>query len=138
MIAREIGVLLPFGAAQPYDLVADLGDGHFLRVQCKTARAVKGGCVTFNGHRTDHGRGRRSYDGLADAFGVHYPANDSIYVLPVSDVTCQVVSLRLEPTRNNQRLGIRLAADYEIDRWSIDSLRALTPRPGITDRVVST
>lgn len=138
LIARDIGVLMPFGGAQPYDLVADLGDGHFLRVQCKTARSVRGGCVTFNGHRTDHGRGRRSYAGLADAFGVYFPPEESIYVVPVSEVTCQVVTLRREPTKNNQQHGIRFAADYEIDRWSIDSLRVLASRPSIPGDVVST
>ena len=94
--------------------------------------------MTFNGHRTDHPRGRRSYAGLADAFGVDYPPDESIYVLPVSELTCQVVSLRLEPTRNNQQLGIRFAAEYEIDRWSIDSLRALASRPCITEEVSRT
>jgi hypothetical protein len=36
--------------------------------------------------------------------------------------------LRIEPTLNNQRRGIRFAADFELDRWSADDLRALVPR----------
>ena len=129
LILRGVCVLTPFGGSQPYDLLADLGDSHFLRVQCKTARPIKGGCLTFNGHRTDHGQGRRSYAGLADAFGVHFPQNGSIYIVPVSDISCQVVRLRLEPTRNNQRIGVRFASDYAIDKWSIDSLRRLANPP---------
>jgi hypothetical protein len=105
---------------QPYDLVVDLGGGCFLRVQCKTAREV-GGCITFNGHRTDHGHGRRDYLGLADVFGIFYAANETTYLIP---------RLRLEPTRNNQKQGIRFASDYEIDRWSVESLRALASQEG--------
>ena len=33
--------------------------------------------------------------------------------------------MRLTPARNNQRLGIRYAADYEIDRWTFEKLAAL-------------
>jgi hypothetical protein len=31
----------------------------------------------------------------------------------------------LEPTLNNQRRGIRHATDFEIDRWTVDSLREI-------------
>jgi hypothetical protein len=32
---------------------------------------------------------------------------------------------RLSCVRHNQRRGIRFAAEFELDRWSLDSLRAL-------------
>jgi len=137
LVARNISVLLPFGGGGPYDLGADLGDGHFLRIQCKTARPVKGGCLSFNGRRTDHGHGRRSYVGLADVFGVHDPQTGSVYLVPVSEASYYAITLRLEPTKNNQRLGIRFAADYEIDRWSIESLRQLVSTSEITAEVAT-
>ena len=56
---------------------------------------------------------------------------DHVYLVP-DRRRCQSCGprLRLEPTRNNQKLGIRFAADYEIDRWSIESLRGLVSQEG--------
>lgn len=118
-VRRGYDVLVPFGGGQPYDLVVDLGGRDFLRVQCKTARPVKD-CVVFNGRSTDHGHGRRSYEGRADIFGAYFPPQDKIYLVPV--IPNFVPRLRLRPARNNQKRGIRLAADYEFDRWSREAL----------------
>ena len=79
----------------------------------------------FNCRSTDHGRGALSYLGLADVFGVYFPENRGVYLVPVAVVDCEKAILRLEPTRNNQRERIRMAADYEFDRWSDEELRAL-------------
>jgi hypothetical protein len=35
--------------------------------------------------------------------------------------------LRLEPPKNNQRRGVRFAAEFEIDRWGRKRLEALLP-----------
>jgi len=121
---RGFEVLVPFGDGQPYDLVVELGTS-MLRVQCKRAWPSKG-CLLFNSHSTDHGQGRRSYRGLADIFGVYFPQNDGVYLVPVHEILAVKGSLRLEPTRNNQRRGVRFAADYKIDRWTLDGLREVT------------
>ena len=122
LVRRGFDVLVPFGEGQPYDLAIDLDGATFIRVQCKTAWPQKG-CLMFNPHATDHGRGRQSYVGRADVFGVYFPPEESVYLVPVAAVTRFSGRLRLEPTRNNQKRRIRFAADFEIDRWTIDSLR---------------
>ena len=122
---REYAVLVPFGGGHAYDLAVDLGD-RVVRVQCKTAWPV-GGCLVFNCRSTDHGHGRRSYFGLADVFGVYFPPSACVYLVPVNAVAGFNGRLRLEPTRNNQRRGIRMAAEYEIDRWTPERLAALVP-----------
>jgi hypothetical protein len=119
-IQRGYGVLVPFGGGQPYDLVIELGSA-LLRVQCKRAWP-SGGCLVFNSRGTDHGNGRRSYRGLADIFGVHFPQNDSVYLVPIDEVADSKGWLRVEPARNNQKRGVRFAADFEIDRWTIEGL----------------
>jgi hypothetical protein len=124
LIARNFEVLVPFGGGQPYDLVVHLAGTSFLRVQCKTGRQVAD-CVVCNCRRTDHGRGRRSYTGLADAFGVYFPPSQSVYLVPVHEAVGFGIRLRLKPARNNQKQGIRFAADYEIDRWSVGALLAM-------------
>ena len=122
-------VLVPFGEGHPYDLAIDLGEPRILRVQCKTAWRV-GGCLVFNTLSTDHGRGPRSYVGHAELFGVYFRPTAAVYLLPIDAVAATEGRLRLEPTRNNQKLGIRFAADFEIDRWSIESLRGLVSQEG--------
>jgi hypothetical protein len=124
LIDRGYRVWVPFGEGHPFDLAVYLDEGTWLRVQCKTARPQQG-CVVFNPHTTDHGRGRLSYVGRADLFGVYFPPRRAVYLVPVTAVTSFSGRLRLKPPRNNQRKGIRFAAEYEIDRWSPDSLRAL-------------
>jgi PD-(D/E)XK endonuclease len=121
LVERDLGVLVPFGGGHPYDLVVHLTIDRFLRVQCKSARLLEG-CVTFNSRTTDHGRGRRPYLGLADAFGVYFPPSRAVYLVPVCEVSTFQVRLRLQPARNNQRHGVRLAADYEIERWTFARL----------------
>lgn len=124
LVQRGFEVLVPFGEGQPYDLVIDLGGPDFMRVQCKTAWPV-GGCLIFNSLATDHGRGPQSYRGRADIFGVYFPPNRTVYLVPIDGVADSEGRLRLMPARNNQRQGIRYAADYEIDRWTAESLREI-------------
>ncbi|HKZ13937.1 MAG TPA: group I intron-associated PD-(D/E)XK endonuclease [Solirubrobacterales bacterium] len=125
-VCRGFNVLTPFGGGQPYDLAVDLGEPTFLRVQCKTAWLVARGCLAFNSRSTDHGRGRVPYHGLADLFAVHLPPTDAIYLIPVDAVPGHLGRLRLRPAKNNQRRGVRFAADFEIERWSEEKLRALS------------
>jgi len=116
LVSHGLAVFFPFDADEAYDLLVDLKDGRFVRVQCKTGRERRG-CVLFNACSTDHGRGRQSYTGRADVFGVWCETRDEVYVLDVAVVPQFVGSLRLRPTRNNQASGIRWAADHTVDRW---------------------
>jgi len=122
LVERGFEVSVPFGSGQPYDLLVDLGGRDFLRVQCKRAWPLQG-CVVFNCRSTDHGRGPQSYAGLADIFGVYFPPNSTVYLVPLDSIARFEGRLRLEPPLNNQRRKIRLASDYEIDRWTPESLR---------------
>jgi hypothetical protein len=117
-------VLLPFGQNRPYDLVIHVRGALFLRVQCKSARFDRGRAL-FNGYGTDHGQGVTRYYGLADLYGVHFGALDAVYLVPVHEVTAHHGRLRIEPARNRQRHGVRMAAGYEIDLWTEDRLVAL-------------
>lgn len=124
LVERDYRVLVPFGDAHPYDLAIDLGERQLLRVQCKTAWPQRG-CLIFNSRSTDHGRGPQSYRGVADIFGVYFPPQRSIYLVPIDGVAEFEGRLRLKPTLNNQRRGIRFAADYALERWSEETLRTI-------------
>jgi hypothetical protein len=54
---------------------------------------------------------------------VYFAKTGSVFLVPVSDASNFVVSLRVKPARNNQRRGVRLAADYAVDRWTTEALR---------------
>jgi hypothetical protein len=124
-VDRGFEVLVPFGSGQPYDLCVDIGGG-LLRVQCKTAWLIARGCLSFHCRSTDHGRGRQTYDGLADLLAVYLPPRDAIYLVPVRLVPGHVGRLRLEPTKNNQRRGVRFASEFEIDLWTREKLCSLS------------
>jgi len=107
---REQGfaLLVPFGENTRYDLVID--DGRRLsRVQCKTGR-LRNGAVRFKACSVSAHHRRpatiRDYLGQIDFFAVYCPETSG--------------SLRVDPTRNNQRKYIRFAADYEIGRVQLE------------------
>jgi hypothetical protein len=62
---------------------------------------------------------------LADVFGVYFPQNESVYLVPIGAVAETQGRLRLEPARNNQKRRVRFAIEYEIDRWTPASLAEL-------------
>jgi hypothetical protein len=128
---REIGyaVLVPFGENTRYDLVIDDGLS-LMRVQCKTGRLRLGSvvfatCSTY-AHHTNAKLIRRQYQGQVDYFGVYCPETEGVYLVPLEDVpTRSSAALRILPSRNRRRRGIRWAADYEIAEVAITAgLRA--------------
>jgi hypothetical protein len=124
LVQRGLDVLVPFGDGHPYDLVVSIGHSTFIRVQCKTAWGQKG-CLVFNSQSTDHGRGAGSYVGLADVFGVYFPTDESVYLVPIGSVANTQGRLRLMPARNNQKRRVRFATEYEIENWTPASLAEL-------------
>jgi hypothetical protein len=109
-------VLRPISDGLRYDVLIDNGDGTFARVQCKTGQ-LRDGVIVFRIRNTD---GRRpngvSYRGQVESFGVFCPQNGRTYLVPMSALTAcdSTARLRLQPAKNGQRSGIRLAADFEI------------------------
>ncbi len=116
LTASGLLVLTPVSRFGPYDLVAELDPGVFVRIQVKSGR-VRKGCVEFNCRGTDHGRGPGSYVGKADVFAVHVHETGEQYVVPVAEAPAGRMYLRLRPTANNQAANIRWAADYTLRRW---------------------
>ena len=116
LVKRGYAVLTPFGVNQRYDLVIDIG-GRFLRAQCKTGRLRNPGVIEFNtvSIRTNtHEILVRGYEGEVELFLVHCPDVDGIYAVPVEDVGTRRGYLRVAPSRNGQRAGVRWARDYEL------------------------
>jgi hypothetical protein len=101
---------------QRYDLIFDLG-ATLLRVQCKWSARV-GDVVVIRPRtcrRARVGQIQRTYGpDEIDAIAAFCPETGRCYLLPHElSVGRSVVQLRLEPTKNNQAMGVRWADDYE-------------------------
>ena len=109
-------LLRPLSSSSRYDLVIDNADGSFTRVQCKSG-VLRNGSVQFRVYSiSGHDTQAKGYDGQVDAFGVYCAATSATYLVPVGALTScgHVAALRVEPTRNGQRRGVRSAAEFVI------------------------
>lgn len=111
-----VGVLKPLTDGERYDLVLDLRP-RLVRVQCKWAlrddNVVVVRCRSCR--RGRDGYVRRSYSAdEVDAIAAYCLELDQCYFLPIRRFTgYTTILLRLAPTRNNQKLGINWAKDFE-------------------------
>ena len=119
---RAVGyeVLVPFGENTRYDLVID--DGRRLsKVQCKTGR-LRGGAVRWSmcsnyAHHPNPRIRQRDYHGEVDFFAVFCRETGGVYLIPMTQLPLRREgALRVDAPRNNQKKGIRYAAQYEIGR----------------------
>jgi hypothetical protein len=110
-------LLRPLSSATRYDLLIDNEDGTFTRVQCKSG-VLRNGCVLFRLYSmSGHDTRPKPYGAAIDAFGVYCRETSTTYLVPVGILNGQanMAALRVEPARNGQRRGIRMAAEFAID-----------------------
>lgn len=98
-----------------YDLIFDMGH-ELLRIQCKWA-ARHGDVVVIRLHSNRRGPAgmiRRTYTREeVDGFAVFCVGTGRCYFLSADFAGYHEVRLRLGPAKNNQRVGVRWAKDYE-------------------------
>jgi len=116
-IELGIDVLKPVNEGLRYDLMFDFGV-KVLRVQCKWAPR-RGQVIQVRARTSRHtpsGYVRTVYDpDEIDALAAYCPELRRCYLLPIRDFAGQgFIHLRLGPTKNNQALGVKWAADYEL------------------------
>src|SRR3954453_13301513 len=99
-----------------YDLIFDSGSA-LLRIQCKWAPLQRNVVVirSYSSRRARSGLVRRPYvTGEFDALAAYCPELDRCYLIPYEAIDGLVqIHLRVSPTKNNQRLGVRPASDFE-------------------------
>ena len=116
----ELGyaILTPYGGNQRVDLIVEDVDGHFWRVQCKSAHINADSTVirfhTANHNVTGENRQIRNYRGQCDYFAAYCQKLDKTYLIRVDEAPGMVINLRLLPTKNKQEKNVRWAKDYEL------------------------
>ncbi len=117
LAGRGCSISFPFGEDCDYDLIADL-DGQIHRVQVKyTESDGEVIVVRCRSHSLTNGRVRRTKHYTSetiDWIAVYDRTSDHCYYLPADELGTgkSMLHLRLVPTRNGQRIGVRDAGDY--------------------------
>jgi hypothetical protein len=115
-IELGIDVYRPVAEGGRYDLIFELGK-RLVRVQCKWASRYGDVLVVrcYSARRTRDGLVRRPYEpGEVDAFAAYCPDLDRCYFLPYDAFPRRnQIQLRVASTRNNQRLRINWAENFE-------------------------
>lgn len=125
-------VSAPVGDYSRYDAILDDGDT-LSKVQFKTGR-YRNGTVLFNCASQDyHNPGnKKNYSDDVDFIGVFCPELEKCYLVPIEEVGKQnIKTLRVDPSKNNQKSGVSLAADFEIG-----PIAQLVERPVVCGSVV--
>jgi PD-(D/E)XK nuclease superfamily protein len=117
-----IGVFSPRYDGERYDLILDLRP-RLVRVQCKAA-TLYGDVIVVrcrSGRRTRAGILMRAYTcAEIDAFAAYCAEIDRCFFLPIEKFEGRnAITLRVGPTRNNQRLGVNWAEDYSLEKLAL-------------------
>jgi hypothetical protein len=118
LLEHGIRACLPLSEHLPFDLIAVMPDFTTLRrVQVKY-RAVNNGHleVVFRSNYYDSKRIYSKYVDLGelDVYAIYNPQADQVYYLRIDEIPPDIrsITLRVEPPKNGQKLGVKLAANY--------------------------
>ena len=112
-----VGVFKPLTDGERYDLIFNFRP-RLMRVQCKSAvldgSVLKVPCYSSRRHRS--GFVKRFYSAFEiDAIAAYNSALRCCYFIPIDEIPGRAcVQLRLEPCRNNQRIGVNWAEDFDL------------------------
>ena len=112
-----IGVYRPVSDGGRADLIFDLGS-RLHRVQCKWCRTEKGAVIVraITCRRGPGGYVRGTYSAHEiDAIAAYCHELRQVFYIPFADFAGRcTMQLRLRPARNNQRIGVHFAEQYDL------------------------
>ena len=113
---RNIPVSIPFGQNVPYDMIIQVSDKLY-KIQCKTTRISYEDKMSFNITRTNGFTNIHTpytYKEI-DFFYLHCVQNGYCGLVNIKEVPSREFVLRLTRPKNNQRINIHYAKDYDLD-----------------------
>jgi PD-(D/E)XK endonuclease len=120
LAAAKLGVDVyrPIQQGGRYDLIFDLAS-RLVRVQCKWAPRQRDVVVVrcYSTRRNRDGLMTRIYaEGEVDAYAAYCAEIDRCFFLPYDEFICRTqIQLRLDRPKNNQKLGVNWAHDFDFD-----------------------
>jgi hypothetical protein len=118
-LAKGWEVYKPLKDNNRCDLLVCKDGKTYERVQIKTGRLKNGAIiipVCSVGYLIENGKAVyniQDYKDRIDAFAAYCPLNDKTYYFPITEHN-RSISLRIDPTKNNQTRNIFWAKDFEI------------------------
>ena len=114
--ALGVGVFRPLTDGERYDLIFDLRP-RLVRVQCKTA-VLKASVLAvpfYSARRCRDGFVKKFYSASEiDAVAAYNVELDRCFFIPFEEIRFRAyLQLRLDPCRNNQRIGVNWAKDFD-------------------------
>lgn len=113
----ELGytVSIPYGDCARYDFIVDINNKLY-KIQCKTANEVEDGVFRFSTRSTQVGTSSintRTYSkDEIDFFATII--NKKCCLIPVEEASSRGKTLRINPPKNGQKVGINFVKDYEL------------------------
>lgn len=118
LLEHGIRACLPLSEHLPFDLIAVMPDFTTLRrVQVKY-RGMERGAVELE-FKSNYYDSKRIYSkyvdlGELDVYAIYNPQADHVYYLRIDEIPPDMrsITLRVEPPKNGQKVGVKLAANY--------------------------
>ncbi len=110
LMEKGWNVLIPFGENNRYDLVVER-DGRFVRIQVKYV-TPKNGAMEVNCRSSNNWSVRPYTCDEIDFIAAYNPEDQAVYYVPISKIRKKSMKLRLEPSRNGQKLYVRYAKEF--------------------------
>ena len=110
LMQRGWRILIPYGENNRYDLVAEK-DGKFTRIQVKYV-TPKCGTLYVNCRSSNNWSVLPYTANQIDMIAVFNPQHRAVYYVPVGQIRKSAMRLRLDPTKNGQKLKVRFASEF--------------------------
>lgn len=113
LIEKQFNVLLPVDSTSPFDLVAHKNE-KFIQVQAKY-RESKNGFIEARTRRMSISRSKisiRSSKAEIDVLAIFCPTTQKCYYVHMAQIKGNCLILRIDPTKNNQKAGVRKAKNF--------------------------
>jgi len=103
-------ILFPYGENSRYDLVIER-NGIFKRIQVKYS-TPKNGVLRINCRSSNNWSVLPYTADQIDLYAVYDPIHREVFFIPVEETNKNLLNLRIENSKNGQRVGLRFAKDY--------------------------